>query len=239
MIFIYPEKLSSVTVDSENGSFPATNLQDDKPKRYWKSGGTNIATITATVAANSDQIGLFNTNALSAVVTIKLLGVTQETFSIDLTDPHTHTRMWQSYTEQTSVHTIEIQLTAAASSAVYAGVLRIGKGVKLVNPKYGIKESRRDFSIVKELNNGAYYIRKRNNVREFNVSFMEDRAVDFYVFSQVTDYYGPEPVAVLMAEGIDNDPHEWAIFGHILSPFSGSHDYLNHTNVSFSITEAV
>jgi len=239
MILIYPERLSSVTADSESGSFPATNLEDDKPKKKWQSGGTNVATLTATVAGDSDQVALINTNAISAVITVKLAGITQETFNIDLTSPHSHTRLWQTYTVQAAVHTIEIQLTAAAGNAVYAGVLKIGKGVVVADPKYGVKESRRDFSIVKELNNGAYYIRQRDSVREFSLSFTDDRATDFYNFTAVMDHYGPRPVAILMAENVDSDPHEWAIFGHVLNPFSGSHDHLSHSSISFTITEAV
>jgi hypothetical protein len=235
MILIYPEKLSSVAADSEDGSFPATYLQNDKPKRYWKSSGSNIGVLTAQVAANSDQIAVFNTNAVSAEIDI---ASGSETFSIDLSSPHTHNRLWQSYTEQTAVHTVTITLTAPVGEAVYAGCLKIGKGVSLVNPKYGLSESRRDFSIVKELNNGAYYIRKKDPVRKFDLSFLEDRAGDFYTFSAVADYYGPQPLAMLLVDGSADD-HEWAIFGHILNPFSASHDYPDHTNAGFSIVEAV
>jgi len=237
MILIYPEKLSSVTADTEDGSFPATYLENNKPKRYYKSAGSNEALITATVAANSNQIGLFNTNAEGADIDVKLSGVSQETFSIDLTDPHSHNRLWQSYTEQTEIHTIEIDLTAPVGETVYAGVLKVGKGVSLINPSYGLGEGRRDFSIVKELNNGAYYIRKKDNVRTYNVNFLEDRATDFYEFTKVVDYYGPSPFAMLLVEDVDD--LEWAIFGHVLNPFSGNHSYYSHTDISFTITEAV
>jgi hypothetical protein len=237
MILIYPEKLSSVSADSEDGSFPASYLENDKPKRYYKSAGSNACVITATVAANSDQIAIFNTNAESADIDVKLSGVSQETFSIDLTSPHSHNRFWQSYTKQTAIHTIEITLTAPVGEAVYAGVLKCGLGISLINPKYGLGESRRDFSIVIELNNGAYYIRKKDSVRTFSVSFEEDRATDFYQFTKVADYYGPTPFAILLVEDIDD--LEWAIFGHVLNPFSGSHAYYSHSDVSFSITEAV
>jgi hypothetical protein len=234
MILIYPEKLSSVVADTEDGSFPASYLENNKPKRYYRSAGSNIAVITATVAANSDQIALFNTNAESAAIDIES---GSETFNIDLTSPHSHNRLWQSYTEQVAIHTVEITLTAAAGEAVYAGVLKIGKGVSLASPTYGISEGRRDFSIVKELNNGAYYLRQKDNIRKFSLQLVEDRATDFYNFTTVMDYYGPTPFAVLMAEGVDN--HEWAIFGHVLSPFSASHAYLSYNTISFSIEEAV
>jgi len=235
MILIYPDRLSSVVADSEDGSFPATNLQNDKPKRYWKSSGSNIGVLTATVSGYSDQIGIFNTNAESVAIDIES---GTETFNIDLTSPHDHNRCWQSYTEQTATHTVEITLTAPVGSAVYAGCLKIGDGVTIANPQYGISESRRDFSIVKELNNGAYYIRKKDSVRTFDVSFIEDRATDYYLFTQIADYYGPNPLAILLVDNSDDD-HEWAIFGHILSPFSASHSNLDHSGVGFSIVEAV
>ena len=234
MILMYPEKLSSVVADTEDGSFPATYLENNKPKRYWKSSGSNVGVLTATVAANSDQIALFNTNAESAAIDVESGA---ETFNIDLTDPHSHNRLWQSYTEQTAGHTIEITLTAPAGEAVYGGVLKIGKGVTLANPSYGLTESRRDFSIVKELNNGAFYIRKKDSVRTFDLQFLEDRATDFYKFTEVADYYGPSPCAILLAEDIDD--LEWAIFAHILNPFSASHKHYTHNQVSFGITEAV
>jgi hypothetical protein len=237
MILIYPEKLSSVTADTEDGSFPATYLENNKPKRYYKSGGSNACVLTATIAANSDQISLFNTNAESAELDVKVGGISQETFSIDLTSPHSHDRFWQSYTLQAVIHTIEITLTAPVGEVVYGGVLKAGTGVVFINPKYGLGESRRDFSMIKELNNGAYYIRKKDSVRTFSVSFEEDRATDFYNFSQVADYYGPTPFAILVVENIDD--LEWAIFGHILNPFSGNHAYYSHTDVSFTVTEAV
>jgi len=234
MILMYPERLSSVSADTEDGSFPATYLENNKPKRYWKSSGSNVGVLTATVAANSDQIAIFNTNAETVDIDIESGA---ETFSLDLTDPHDHNRCWQSYTEQTAIHTVEITLTAPASEAVYAGCLKIGKGVTLVNPSYSLSESRRDFSIVKELNNGAYYIRKKDPVRTFDLSFVEDRATDFYRFTEIMDYYGPNPLAILLAEDIDD--HEWAIFGHILNPFSATHAYPNHSSISYSIVEAV
>jgi hypothetical protein len=237
MILIYPEKLSSVSADTADGSFPASYLENNKPKRYYKSAGSNSCVITATVAANSDQIAIFNTNAESAALDIKVSAVSQETFSIDLTSPHSHNRFWQSYTKQAVIHTIEITLTAPVGEAVYAGVLKCGLGVSLVNPQYGVGEGRRDFSIVKELNNGAYYIRKKDPVRTFSINFLEDRASDFYSFTTVADYYGPNPQAILIAEDIDD--LEWAIFGHVLNPFSANHGDLSYTTTSLSITEAV
>ncbi len=237
MIIISPERLGSVSATSEDGAFPADNLLDDKPLKRWQSGGSASATITAVVAAYSDQIAIFGTNAISASIAIKVGGVTQETFTIDLTSPHLCNRFWQSYTEQTVSHTVEITLTASGS-AVYAGVLRIGSGLVLKNPRYGLSEGRRNFSIVKELNNGAYYIRRRPAVRTYNIAFdtLADSG-DYYDFAAVYDDKGPEPIAVLVAENMDDN--EFAIFGHIIQPFSGNYENYGKYNMSYQITEAV
>jgi subtilisin family serine protease len=154
-----------------------------------------------------------------------------------LTSPHLCNRFWQSYTEQTVSHTVEITLTASGA-AVYAGVLRIGSGLVLKNPRYGLSEGRRDFSIVKELNNGAYYIRRRPAVRTYNIAFdtLADSG-DYYDFAAVYDDKGPEPIAVLVAENMDNN--EFAIFGHIIQPFSGNYANYGVYNMSYQITEAV
>lgn len=239
MIVMYPERLSSVVADTENGSFPATNLQNNKPSRPWKSGGSNTALLTATVAANADQIALYKTNAVGASVDIKVGGVSQETFSIDLTDPHVHNRFWQTYTEQTVVHTIEIALTGPVGQAVYGGELKVAKGVTLKSPIYqSAKEGRRwDHHFIEKLNNGAYQIVKKEALRKFDITFRAVRSTEFYLFSEIVDYYGPEPISILLAENIDD--HEWAIFGNMLQDWSVGHNTPTYSQVSYQITEAV
>jgi len=238
MILIYPEKLSTVTADTEDTEYPASNLEDSKIKKVWKSSGSNVGTLTATVSANSNKLALFGTNAVSATVTIKIGAVTQETQNFTLTSgSRTYNRFFCEYTEIAEVHTIEILLTAEVGSTVYAGVLKIGYGIETNNPDYGLSEGRQDFSIIKELNNGAYYIRKRDSVRTFTVTFMGERDSVFYQFTDAYDYFGPQACAWLLAEDIDD--YQWAVLGHMISPFKGGHDYFSHSKVSFSITEAV
>jgi len=236
MILVYPERPLSVAASSADGAFPVTNLQNSKPKKIWKAQSTS-ATITATVPAYSDSIGLFNTNAASATITIKIGAATQESFSVDLTSPHTHNRLWQSYTEITVEHTVVIVLATGSSDVVYGGVLIIGKGVSIADPDYGLTEGREDPSIIRKLNNGAYYIRKRDAQRVFSLTFMQNRASGYYDFTNVADYYGPKPLAILLSENM-SDSHEWAIYGHLLSPFNSNHAFYNHNQVSYTITEA-
>lgn len=237
MIIMYPERLSSVVADTEDGSFPATNLQDSLPSRPYKSGGSNTALLTATVSGNADQIALYNTNATGADIDVKVSGVSQETFSVDLTDPHVHNRFWQTYTEQTVVHTIEISLTGPSGVAVYGGCLKIAKGVTFNNPSYDLKEGRRwDHHFIEKLNNGAYRTIRKPPLREFNIAFRSVRSTAFYNWVEIVDYYGPKPISMLLAENIDD--HEWAILGHILQGWDAAHDTPTYSKPSFSITEA-
>ncbi len=238
MIAIYPEKLSSVSASSENAEYPASNLEDTKIKKVWKSSGGNTATLTATVGAGANNLALFGTNAVTAIVTIKIGAAVQETQNFALTSgSRTYQRLWCSYSTISVVHTVEITLAAASGDVVEAGVLKIGVGDDFKNPEYGLGEGRKDFSITKELNNGAFYIRKRNSVRTFSVNLQTPRETDFYAFGDLYDHYGPLAIAWLLAEDIND--YQWAVLGHMTDPFSGTHSYPTESKISFNITEAV
>jgi hypothetical protein len=238
MILIYPEKLSSVTADTEDTEYLASNLENTKIRQVWKSTGSNVGTLTATVAAGANQLALYGTNAVTAAVTVKIGAVTQETQSFSLTSgSRTFSRFWCSYTAINEVHTISIVLTAAVGSVIEAGAIKIGVGIESNNPEYGLSEGRKDFSIIKELNNGAFYIRRRIPVRTFTVTFLATRGSEFYTFTDAYDTIGPQAMAWLLAEDIND--YQWAVLGHMIDPFKGSHAYYSHSKVSFSITEAV
>jgi len=240
VIIIYPEKLSTVTADTEDSSFPASNLEDNKIKKVWKTTGSNEGTLTITAASGANQIAVFGTNAATATVTIKVGAVTQEAQSFTLSNGgHTYNRFWCSYTAIGSTHTIEVQLAAAVGSVLQAGVVKCGVGVTFAEPDYGVNESRQDLSVVKELNNGALYIRKRDIVRTFSCTIMEDRTTDYYLFSDIYDYYGPQAVAFLLTDDLNDSRYEWAVLGHMKNPFKGNHEYYSHSNISFDILEAV
>ena len=42
MDVIYADKISLTEASTENGSFPAANLDDNHPKKVWKSTGASI-----------------------------------------------------------------------------------------------------------------------------------------------------------------------------------------------------
>jgi hypothetical protein len=241
MKIIYPETqtVSGSSATSENGSYPVSNLFDDKPGKLWKAADSvQTATITvAVLAGGSNSIALFNTNATSATVTAKNNGggtVKAETFTMS-TATRSYDRLWMEYTAQTLSHTVTIALTTTATT-IEAGVVKAGVAVDFRNPKYGISEGVIDYSTVEQLSNGAKYVDKRDIVRRFGVSILTDRATDFYNMWDIYNAYGQTPMAALIAEDILD--MQWCCFG-TMEGFSGSHDYLSHTPVSFSFEETV
>lgn len=238
MKIIYPEKQSAISATSFDPNYPAANLIDnDIPSKLWKADDTNTATLTVTLDSGSQAVAVFNTNAESVTITAKDNGggaIKTDTFSLSGT--RTYDRCWLEYTQENASHSATIALTAAAGTTVSAGIVRAGTIVDLPNPAYGIQEGRKDFSIVKELNNGALYIKKRNLARSFSVDLVLARASEFYNLTDVCDYYGPNPLAILLVEDITDE--QWCVYGHMLDPFQGGHSYPSNSTITLSIQEA-
>jgi hypothetical protein len=241
VILIYPEKQTAVAASSQDANFPAANLLDSKPAKVWRAAaGVNEATLTLSVASGAKYLGLFGTNAESAVVVVKNgAGAIQSTDNIALTQAGrtTFNRFWLEYTQLEEAHSILITLTAAAGVAVYAGVARAGAGVVLDNPDEGLQEGRQDYSIVHELSSGAIYTRKRMIVRTFAGKVLTERESELYLLSDIYDYFGPHPLALLVAEGFDD--RQWSCFGRFEKPPPSAHETGELSTASFSIVEAV
>lgn len=71
---LYPEATVTVTADSEDGSYPATNLTDnDYRKKVWKAAaGVQTATLRCAISGTSEAIALHGTNAETAICSITL-----------------------------------------------------------------------------------------------------------------------------------------------------------------------
>lgn len=189
------------------------------------AGSGTVFVITATYIAEN----VANTD--TACIVVETTTHTLETAT------RTYDRFYQEYTAQVAAHTATIKLTAATGETVEAGIVRAGVLVDLPNPKYGLTESREDYSIKSQLNNGAWYIRKRDIIRTFSGSFFLARATHFKNLTDIYDANGPEPLSMLLIE--DDTDLEWAFFGHILNPFSSSHGYPTHSEIQLQFTEAV
>ena len=153
------------------------------------------------------------------------------------TATRTYDSFWQEYTEQTAAHKATIKLTAGSGETVEAGIVRAGAMKTFINPNYGASQSPKDYSIKKDLRNGAKYTKKRDIVRNFSYTIEILRDTKFNDLMDLYDYYGPDPFALLIADEIDDNL--WTVFGAFTSEPKGSHKYFTHSDVSISILEAV
>jgi len=265
MKVIYPNKISAISANVSDAEYPASYLLDDHVKRPWKSTGDK-GTLTISVDGGASGIlacGLFETNAVKATITIRNYADTADIipaveynsgattwYGFITGDGDYLKNIWHEYSATTytacqSQHKIKIELeTSSTSVQLYVGIVRSGKAKDFQNPQYRLSEGLKDYSIKKELNNGARYYRKRNIPRTFSGNVIVERDPDFYKFMyDVAQDAGGIPLAWLMYDDelvtTSNEENRWAIFGFLDDMPSGSHDYYSHSQIGFSITEAV
>jgi len=140
------------------------------------------------------------------------------------------------YGYQTVKHNILIEFTG--SDTIHAGVIRAGTITEFQDPQYGLSESLKDFSIVKELNNGAIYVRKRNVVKTYSGTIFVDRDREFYSFMRdIIQLNGPSPIFWWVSSNLTN--MDWIVFAKPDGLPTGSHSLFAHSEINFSIQEVV
>jgi len=255
MKLIYPNTATDVSSDTENASFPATNVLDEHPKRVWKATGST-AILSLGVPAGTNTAAIFNTNATSASVIARSGSIVTWTPTISwesdvswLTAASVSTifdlspsgvgSLWAEYTSINNAHIIDFELSNSEGSIIYAGIARAGAGKSFKDPKYGIKEGLEDNSIKKKLSNGARYYRKRDVVRMFGFEILFTRDPDFYTFMlTVAQQVGPEPIAWRIST--NNTDFEWVVFCAFGDKMpDGSHDSPNYSNLNVRLIEVV
>ncbi len=254
---IYPDNISAISADEEGAGYPVTNLQDNHPKKVWK--GTSRDAIVTAIVSGGGALAIIATNATSITIAISsgqtwvldtgwaldtgwVLDTTgsSDTTETSLLPGDISGCLWSDFAAaRTSSFTATITLTAAAGEIIQAGVIKCGTLRTFVDPRYGIQEGLRDYSIVKELNNGATYTRKRDVVRDFNFSIIEDRDTDFYIFMiTVAKALGPVPIAWRICTVTVTDS-EWIVFCRFDQMPRGSHDFKSHSQIDISLLEVL
>jgi hypothetical protein len=248
------DNVTSVTASSEDAAFPVTNVQNDFTTDLWKAASGIVSAILTIAASKGSAVELLNTNATSATVTVGSGGyyTLEAAFSLEAgfsleTDatatttvyslPGTAGRLWAEYSAYTTPHIIQIVLTAAAT--VYAGIVRAGNVEQFHDPAAKFSEAAKDYSIERELNNGADYFRKRNIVRTFSgMKIMETQANALKFKMSVWDKVGPKPLAIRLAHANVSDD-EFILFAKRVS--SPRLDYLTPTltQITFDLKEVV
>jgi len=204
-----------------------------------------------------DSFALYNTNATQVIATVRLgqdaqwdsgtawassaqwyAGESGTTTTYDL-DPSGVGSMWGDYTKVGADHIIQLDLVCASGTVLQAGVV-VGGPVNTFNdPKYGIREGLADFSIVKELNNGAIYTRKRDTVRTFSWSILDDRDPDFYTFFRtIGQRIGPDPLGWRLVH-INFTDWNWVVYCRFDNMPSGVHSHITQSDIDANLIEVV
>jgi len=258
MKLIYPVNIASISADEENANYPAANLMDNHPKKVWK--GTSRDAIVTAVTSGGGALAIIATNATSITIAISsgqtwlldtgwaldtgwVLDTTgdSDTTETSLLPGDISGALWSDFAAvRTSSFTATITFTAAAGEIIQAGVILCGTLRTFVDPMRGISDGLKDYSIVKELNNGAWYIRKRDLVRMFAFSILEDRDADFYTFMlTVAKALGPSPIAWrILTKNITDS--EWIVFCRFdgVMP-QGLHEDNNYSQIDVRLVEVL
>lgn len=148
--------------------------------------------------------------------------------------------MWADYGPKSGAHAIDLDFTAPADSVVEAGIVRAGTVKEYKDPKYGIREGLVDYSIVRELNNGAFYTRKRDIVRTFSFSVLEDRKDDTYEFLHLlAQLVGPDPVAWRLVYNSNEREWEWVVFCRFDGAPQADHIAADLSSLSVNLIEVI
>ena len=138
------------------------------------------------------------------------------------------------YGYQTVKHNILINLFS--SDMTHCGVMSAGQLMQFNDPEYGLTEGLKDYSIIKDLNNGSPYVKKRFIARTFSGKTILHNDIDFYTFMRdFSRINGSLPAFWWVTDKTDNA--EWVVFAMFDSMPGGSHSYPLNSEVNFSITE--
>lgn len=233
------QKISSVSSTSENGNYPDDNVLDEHPKKLWKAAnGVDSATLTFSIDGGTGGMAVFNTNAtaISASITDPNAvswesgvewesGVQWVTSDPALTetvslDGESGAAFFE-WVHTDNVLTATLDLTGVVGETLKMGVAVSDQRYEYNSPQFGVQEGLVSYSIVRELNNGAFYRKERDKVRRFNFAVVEDRAVDFYEFMYtVAKPRGYKPAAWQIH---DSNGFNWVVYARFEELPSGQH----------------
>ena len=248
------QKITGVTATSADSSYPAVNVIDEHPKKLWKAASdVNSATLTFEISGGTGGLAIFNTNATSISASVTdpnylqwETGVAWETgttFSaVDAVLTETSSldgvsgAAWFEWTHSMIPVTATLTLTAGSNDTVQAGVAVSDELYTYACPQMGIKEGLHSYSIVRELQNGAFYRKQRDSVRTFSFNIIDSRT-DFYEYMYtVARELGYKPAAWQLA---DMDGFWWVVYARFTKMPSGSHNMPNHSTINTSLIEVL
>jgi hypothetical protein len=249
--------VSGVTASSQHPEYPVDNVLDDHPKKVWMSDNTGMSSLTFYIDEETDAITLFGTNAIKILFHIsdpngiewEILvewdsetgwsnNVGYGTGLFELYQNGDTYAIWLDIDPVSIPLEVTMELVAADDAPVEVGILWTGKKVEMdTNPSMGLNEGLIDYSITKELSNGAIWVKDRDIVRYFSGEIDVIRERKFYEFLYgIARNIGQNPIPWKITNLNTTD---WILFGKFDSMPSGSHYSINNTRISFAIKEVL
>jgi len=135
-------------------------------------------------------------------------------------------------------HSIVIDLETKEGTILEAGVAIAGSAITFEDPLNGVREGLIDYSIRRELSNGAWYIKKRDIVRRFSFEFTEERDTDFYTFMhEIVLLHGIQPMAWRISEKLTS--MRYVVYAMLENMPEGVHEWPKHSNITVNLREVV
>ena len=243
MKVIHTDNITSVSASGENADFPASNAITDYRTQLWKAGSTGTQYLEFSImgvdSGKTMALAVINTNAVRVDVTVTTLN---STIIVDAESYYTEgdfniVDLWADYPAQEETHIIKLEFVPDTGEIAQCGAVCVGESLEFLNPKYGLSENLEDKSILKKLDTGEIYYKKRDLARVFSGSVEIRRNDKFYEFLYTTiRANGRIPMAWLLADDLED--RRWVVFGRPDMP-SGSHQYFDFSNISFKIEEGL
>ncbi len=258
MRVIAESSVTAVSASSENPEYPAANLLDEHPKKKWLAADASVssAVLTVEVSGRTGGLGLVGIVADAVAVSVSDPGgITWQNVTwqdvdwvavppdLDLEVSLVHgddfATMWAVFDqfEATVAITITLYRNAGSAGVLAAGCLRVGALDEIPGLQYPIREELVDYSLARELANGATYVLKRDIVRRFSGSLLVRREDDFYTFCRdLARRYGSRP---MMWNLVDSKGMEFVVYGRLSAMPVGSHVGRVRSTVEFEILEVL
>lgn len=239
MKLIFLNKITAVSATEENANFPADYVSNNQIRKQWRATSED-AVLTSTVSGGSDVFTLFGTNAGNITITIKDLAETSildGPFSINL-GAESRSSHWQEYEYQGSSHKVILDIADTQDNEdAYVGVVRGGFGTLFMNPRTGLREQDKNYSLVKTLSSGSTWIGDKPIVRTFTGEVRADRDSCFRTYyREIKDTVGFNPRAMLI---LDEELQAYSIFGRLSIMTTGKHAYYTDSLFNINILEMV
>lgn len=261
MKVIKENSITSIATTSENPLYPVSNLLNEHPKKWWRvvDSTVNNVLVTAFVNGYVNSLGLVGIVAEDVKIEVRdprslewdnvvwqnvdwqgeAVNVVQEKSFPDDTGSFA---IWMDFDDFNDDVEVSILLSKSSNTSditLGAGCLVVGEYVCIPGLQKGLREGLKDYSLHRELSNGARYYKKRDIVRTFSGTAILNRTPYFYDFVlDIARTYGQKPLMWNLVTA-DQWGGEAVIYGVLNTPPEGSHRYFDKSVITFEIEEVL